>query len=407
MTERSVAAGARRPRVLVFAHSSGMAGAERSLLETLQVLVASHEVDVVVPAGGPFADAARAVPVARVHVVHQHSYYQEAGRGAWRRLAKAALALSAIVRSVLLLARTRPDLAYSNTVASWTGAVAARIARVPHVWHLREFPRADWVGLPVFGRRLERWVLGDLRTVLVCNSEFIRGWYQENFGRNATVAYQPVKVDEPAVAAAPAGRAQRDRLAVGVFGRIHPSKGQHVVVEALARLDAAERDRLAVHLYGEPIEPYATQLQELVARHGLQDCVHLHGFTAAPLDAMAGLDLVVVASLDEPFGRVCVEAMLLDVAVVGSDSGGTLELVGPEQQRGVLFRTGDPEALGLRLREFIADAQPFRARAETARAWARQRFSPAAYADTLRAAFAAAVAGVEECGERGSPRSRH
>ena len=138
------------------------------------------------------------------------------------------------------------------------------------------------------------------------------------------------------------------------------------------------------------MEPYASQLREAIARHGLHDCVRLHGFTARPQDAMADADLVVVASTDEPFGRVCVEAMLLGVCVLGSDSGGTFELIGQEEPRGTLFRTGDAQSLAERIAAFLDDSGPFRARAEAARGWARQTFSDGAYLAALRSAFATA-----------------
>ncbi|HEY0822747.1 MAG TPA: glycosyltransferase, partial [Ramlibacter sp.] len=268
--------------------------------------------------------------------------------------------------------------------ASWTGAIASRLAGVPHVWHLRELPLREHPGEPIFGRRLERRLLSDPRCVLVCNSGFVRDWYQGTFGRAPAVAYQPVSV--PSVAA----RAARSGVHVAVLGRLHPAKRQHLVVEAVARLPAELRERLQVHLHGEPIEPYATQLQALVDARGLQATVHLHGFTPSPHQALADCDLVVLPSVGEAFGRACAEAMLLGVPVIGADSGGTLELIGAAGSKGRLFRTDDADALSACIASFLRDPAPFRQRAAAARDWAREALAEDAYLETLRSAFASA-----------------
>jgi len=60
------------------------------------------------------------------------------------------------------------------------------------------------------------------------------------------------------------------------------------------------------------------------------------------MDVMMESDVLVLPSVDEPFGRVLVEAMACKCPVIGSDSGAIPEVVGPG---GLIFREGDAEDL--------------------------------------------------------------
>ena len=55
--------------------------------------------------------------------------------------------------------------------------------------------------------------------------------------------------------------------------------------------------------------------------------------------------IVLVCSRMEAFGRVTAEAMMAGKIVIGSNSGGTLEMIGPNEERGYLYQFDHPEEL--------------------------------------------------------------
>jgi glycosyltransferase involved in cell wall biosynthesis len=59
---------------------------------------------------------------------------------------------------------------------------------------------------------------------------------------------------------------------------------------------------------------------------------------------MAGLDIIVVPSVNEPFGRVTIEAMAIGKPVIGTISGCTPEII-QDGVNGILVPVKSPEAI--------------------------------------------------------------
>lgn len=147
---------------------------------------------------------------------------------------------------------------------------------------------------------------------------------------------------------------------IGIVGNVKRWKGQHVVVEALARI-AKERPGVHAVIVGALADhAFVQELRERVRRHGLDDRVHLVGFDANPADYMAVMDVVVHASIEpEPFGLVNLEAMALGRPLISTTIGGPRDVV-VDGQTGFLCPPGDDAAVASRVLELLAD--PTRAR---------------------------------------------
>lgn len=142
----------------------------------------------------------------------------------------------------------------------------------------------------------------------------------------------------------PAGERQRsERFVVGYVGRMIESKGLISLIDAVAGL----RGDWELRLVGEgPLRP---RLEILVEKRGLVDRVVFVPYTASVEipHRLRELDVLVLPSLTTPnwkeqFGRVLVEAMACEVAVVGSDSGEIPHVIG---DAGLIFPEGNADAL--------------------------------------------------------------
>lgn len=116
--------------------------------------------------------------------------------------------------------------------------------------------------------------------------------------------------------------------------------------------------------------------------------VEMPGVTSTPAQEILDSDLVLAPAVDEAFGRVTAEAMLLGVPVVGAASAGTLELIGAQNDRGFLFPADDAGALSKLLEGFLQDPAPFVQRAVRAQSWARAAFDESEYLRKVLEAFA-------------------
>ncbi|MCD9622759.1 glycosyltransferase family 4 protein [Rhabdothermincola salaria] len=110
------------------------------------------------------------------------------------------------------------------------------------------------------------------------------------------------------------------------------------------------------------------------ARHlGIGDRFHLLGFVLDAERLMAGLDALVIPAVGEPFGRTPVEASLVEVPFVASDSGGHKEST-PEGLSGRLVRSDAVDAFALAIIQLLSDRETPR-KARELRAINEKRFS--------------------------------
>jgi glycosyltransferase involved in cell wall biosynthesis len=151
----------------------------------------------------------------------------------------------------------------------------------------------------------------------------------------------------PETRASPQSDPERGRVAgvlrLGYFGRLDPTKGVDIVVEALRRVPSAPV-RFEVHGVRQPgAEGYATALERAAAKDP-----RITFRPALTPDAvgeeMRRCDLVVAPSrLLETGPLVVLEAFAAGTPVLGARLGGIAELVG-DQIDGLLIPPGDPEA---------------------------------------------------------------
>lgn len=143
----------------------------------------------------------------------------------------------------------------------------------------------------------------------------------------------------------------QDEFVVGIVGRIEEAKGQHLVLEAVQKLNAAGISAKALIVGHAMDEQYLVTLQ---SHYG--DSAIFTGFTKEAQKYMQVCDTLVLATKNETFGLVLIEAMMCGVCVIGSDSGGPLEII-DNGVNGLLFKTLDVEDLADKLEVLARDAQ--------------------------------------------------
>lgn len=212
---------------------------------------------------------------------------------------------------------------------------------------------------------------------VACTTEHERAILREEFGTSCDPTTVPLGIDAERFhpsqdawpEAGPAG--QRDRRngppggdeapRVGMFGRLVPWKGHETFLRALACLDASVPWRAMVvgdATYGQ--DDHARRLAELADDLGIAGRVEWLGFRRDVPKLMRRCDVVVHASLREPFGLVVAEAMASGSAVIATNTVGPAEIIEPGRS-GLLTEPGDVEALGGALERLLLDA-PLRER---------------------------------------------
>lgn len=151
-------------------------------------------------------------------------------------------------------------------------------------------------------------------------------------------AQQPVIISEEEKKSRRENLALGKSFTVGIVGRIEPQKGQWVVIDAIEKLIHRGIDARALIIGHAMSDEYLNTLTKDVVMRGLKDRILFTGFTREAQAMMQLCDVMVLATENETFGLVLIEAMMCGVCVVASDSGGPLEII-DDGVNGVLFKT--------------------------------------------------------------------
>jgi glycosyltransferase involved in cell wall biosynthesis len=160
-------------------------------------------------------------------------------------------------------------------------------------------------------------------------------------------------------------------MVIGTVAVLRPEKALEVLLEAFARIKCGHPGlRLLIAGGGPERERLVEQRRRLELEN---DCILL-----PPVRDVAGvlraLDVFVLSSRSEAFSNALLEAMACGCCVVGSNVGGTPEMIG-DNERGLLCRPDDPADLAEKLGRLIQDAALRSELGKRASDFVRQNFS--------------------------------
>jgi|GEM_PF-1919531 len=370
--------------VLFFSHSAQLAGAERSLLELVEQLIADHGAvcTVVLPSEGPLKTRLEAAGAATLVIDYQWWCDPDLlpPEEARRRLSNS---FKNVLSRLPELGKVNPDVVFTSTLVIPWGAVAASFLGRPHIWSIREFGELDHnlkFYLP-FPDVLN--VIKAPSNLILTNSHAVK---QALFGEappeNVLTIYPHIDIpaealqgDEPDYFTRP----QATRLII--FGTVIETKGHKDAILAVRELVRRKQD-VELVIMGYADQTYLAQLKELVSAEGLEPYVKFVDFRENPYPAVKQADIVLVCSRHEALGRVTIEAMLLGKPVIGTNIGGTLELV-KEGFNGLLYAPGDYIQLSGKIAYLIEHKAKIKEFGENGYKFARENFTREKSGDTI------------------------
>ncbi|MBN2108502.1 MAG: glycosyltransferase [Deltaproteobacteria bacterium] len=278
---------------------------------------------------------------------------------------KAALNfLPACVRLGGLVRRVRPDIIHSFLFrANICGRLAGRLLGVPiNISSLRVTEAGI---LPHFVDRMTAGMVDRYTAV----SEAVR---QEAM-RRAGIAPEKIIMIPNGIDCSETSSPSGDPgiFKIALFGRFHRQKGHAVLLHALKLLDGQGLPVQAC-LFGEG--PDEAALKKMAFDLGIADRVCFMGVVDNPVEAMAGMDVIVLPSLWEGMPNAVLEAMAAGRPVVVSRIAGLDELV-QDGVTGLLCEPGNAEELAAALLRLARDRQLACAMGQAGRRLARERFS--------------------------------
>ncbi|MHB8084685.1 MAG: FkbM family methyltransferase [Dehalococcoidia bacterium] len=363
--------------VCFFSHSPNLYGAERSLLELTHELIADYGamVTVVVPGDGLLKsrlEKAGAAVLTLGYTWWCDPVVQEPD-AIRKRLSDSFLNI--VPGGIQMLKKINPDVIATNSMVIPWGAMTANLLEKPHVWFVREFGE--------LGLKLKFFTsFADVIQIIVDSSNFVftnsRSVKDILFGRFPDADIAPVYTyfDIP-VLSLQDGVTQyysdSSALKLIIAGPVSEQKGQKDAVLAVNEL-IQRGQKIELIILGTANQGYKEELERIIEDGKLSQNIRLFDFVENPYQAINQADVILVCSRFEAFGRVTAEAMMLKKPVVGTDSGGTAELI-QDGTTGFLYEPGNYVQLAERIEYFIQNRGKIKEFGENGYAFAQKAFT--------------------------------
>jgi glycosyltransferase involved in cell wall biosynthesis len=184
------------------------------------------------------------------------------------------------------------------------------------------------------------------------------------------------------------------RLLLGVLAQITPWKGQDTAIEALRLLVERGVDAQLLLIGSAKFvsrstrhdnNEYLARLRASVVAAGLEDRVCWLGEREDVPELIRALDLLMLPSREEPFGRALIEAMALGVPVLATNVGGPAEIL-EDGREGYLLSPDEPAAWAVAARAILEQPELARRMGEAGRERA-QAFTDERHAEAILAVY--------------------
>lgn len=144
-------------------------------------------------------------------------------------------------------------------------------------------------------------------------------------------------------------------------GRLTATKGVHTAIAAVSKVISSGRGLIELNIVGTGEPEYEQRLRSMVKALNLEQHVRFFGKVpqASMPPLMADQDVLIFPSeWQEPFARTVLEAMASGLAVIGTTTGGTPEVL-DDGETGLTYAAGDVEALARQIVRVCED-EPLR-----------------------------------------------
>jgi len=273
------------------------------------------------------------------------------------------------------LRRGRFAICHTHLVhAGLLGRFAARLASTPVLVHTQHcaFHSKELTWFYRLDRRT--WWMN---RAIIALSEAIARYVREHRPRMRVEVIR-TGIDPAAFAAGEEQRASaRQRMGIpegtaviGTVANFRDQKGYGVLVPALARVRQSYPNFVAIFAGHGPLRD---QVWRSLAEHGLEKQVRIIGTVRDVREVLHALDLFVLSSHWEGFGKVLIEAMASGLPVVATRVEAIPEVV-PEGVAGLLVRPGDPYALAEAILSLLGDPERSRALGANGVVTVREKF---------------------------------
>jgi len=249
----------------------------------------------------------------------------------------------------LLHKKEKFDLVYSNSSIVSVGVIFSKMFQVPHIWHIREYGKMDYNVTYYFSPSFKRCLLKK-SNLNIAISKSIKKTVLDN-RNNSVVIYNGVQLSDEYSKT----REIDENINFAIIGLINHNKNQLEAIEAFKLFNEKIRNSKLYIIGDTNDKKYYHQIRSISSSN---ENIIFTGFLSNVEEFIDNsINILLMCSKYEAFGRVTIEAMNLGIPVIGKSSGGTKEIL---QETGVLYE-GDVKDLYNKMIYLVSDPSNYKA----------------------------------------------
>lgn len=362
-------------KVLYIYNDDGFGGAGLSLLDMLNGIRGMITPVVIIREDAPVEERFAEAGIRCHRIRFSTDFVKQGTADDHLRAYDFAQSYEAALQLLPILKQEEIQLIHINSSVSYFAAIAALMAGIPYVWHIRELLEEQF-GCEFLDERLKV-SLYQRADALITISDYVQKSYLEKYRLETTRIYDGLHIERFREELGEKPDGSHTFIAPGL---ITPEKGQWDIVRAVEILRERGFSDIRVTIIGNGDAGYLWAIKKYIRKKNLERNIEILPFCNDLSALRHEASYAITSSQNEALGRVTIEAMLAGNFVIGASSGGTIELIGEDEARGLLYELHDSKALAeamIRAME-LSDAVKDRMR-KTAQAYAEAAFDSRLY----------------------------
>jgi glycosyltransferase involved in cell wall biosynthesis len=323
-------------RILYINHSTYIAGGEISLSQLINYCqTMGIEMYILLPQQGKFSEMLNKYNIKTFYLKLEYKR---------NRYLRIFFYLIYSFKLCKFLLKKNIDLVHANSLrSSIDNALGAKLARVKIIGHIRDIRLLG--GKSIF--------LLNLLTIIIANSAATKKHLLKEGvkGKKIKIIYNGVDLNNYDYLKSPDVFRKKYHIKscvplIGIIGQLCERKGIIFFIEAAKKL-SERMPKTTYIVVGDDLlnkGKYRQKMEAMVKRFGLEQKFIFTGFVKEIPEVMAAIDILILASLQEPFGRVVIEAMAMKKPVIATKVGGVSEIV-LNGESGFLIPPSDSDAI--------------------------------------------------------------
>lgn len=285
------------------------------------------------------------------------------------------------------------QLIHINSSVSYFAAIAALMAKIPYIWHIRELLEEQF-NCQFLNEQLKI-SLYKKADKLIAISDYVKDKYYEKYSLNTIRMYNGLNIKrfkKPVEV-----RKQYTNTFI-VAAMITPEKGQWDVIQAAELLVKRGYTDVKITIVGNGKPNYIWALKKYIMKKKLEKNIRILPFQNDLSDLRGQVCYSITSSQNEALGRVTIEAMLAGNVVIGARSGGTTEIIGADESCGFLYELGNVVSLANTMEEAINSRSGIKnAIAQKAQQYAEETFDSKQYCKDMVKLYDEVIHSFEPC----------